>query len=110
MDWQATVLWPALRPLFIQLIRTPLGERDADAIRRGERHCLAALVILDRRLKERTFLAGDNFTMGDIPAAVAVHRWYALDVEHPLLPNLQGWYQRMQKRRSFSTHVMGPLS
>ena len=29
MDWQATVFWPALRPLFIELIRTPPAKRDA---------------------------------------------------------------------------------
>jgi glutathione S-transferase len=34
MDWQATVFWPALRPLFIELIRTPPAKRDATIISR----------------------------------------------------------------------------
>src|SRR5829696_9275573 len=29
MDWQATTLWPALRPVFIGLVRTPVAERDS---------------------------------------------------------------------------------
>ncbi len=34
--------------------------------------------------------------MGDIPAATTVHRWYALDIDHPELPNVQRWYNLMK--------------
>jgi glutathione S-transferase len=110
MDWQATVFWPALRPLFIQLIRTPPAKRDVAVITRAEELCLAAVRILDARLSDRSFLAGDSFSMGDIPAAVAVHRWYELDTHHPELIELRRWYGRMRERRSFQEMVMTPLS
>src|SRR5258708_8247798 len=32
MDWQATVFWPARRPLFIALIRAPPQQRHATVI------------------------------------------------------------------------------
>ena len=110
MDWQATVFWPALRPLFIELIRTPPAKRDPTVISRAESLSLAAAQILDARLSDRTFLAGESFSMGDIPAATTVHRWYALDIHHPELPNLYRWYQLMKERRSFRAIVMTPLS
>jgi glutathione S-transferase len=110
MDWQATVFWPALRPLFIELIRTAPAKRDAMVISRAESLSLAAAQILDARLSDRTFLAGDAFSMGDIPAATTVHRWYALDIYHPDLPNLYRWYQLMKERPSFRAVVMTPLS
>ncbi len=80
MDWQATVFWPALRPLFIALIRPPPQQRDAAVISNGESLSLSALRILNARLSDRTFLAGDAFSMGDIPAAATVHRWYARSI------------------------------
>lgn len=110
MDWQATVFWPVLRPLFIQLIRTPAAKRDPAVISEGEKLSLAAVRILDQCLCDKTFLAGDAFSMGDIPAATTVHRWYALDIEHPDLPNVQRWYDLMKRRRSFHEVVMTPLS
>jgi glutathione S-transferase len=110
MDWQATVFWPALRPLFIELIRTPPAKRDAKVIARGERLSLAAAQMLDVRLSDRTFLAGESFSMGDIPVATTVHRWYALDIDHPELPNLRRWYQFMTQRQAFRDAVMTPLS
>jgi glutathione S-transferase len=109
MDWQATVFWPALRPLFIELIRTPPANRDTSPIARGESLSLAAARILDARLSDRTFLAGGSFSMGDIPAATTVHRWYALNIHHPELPNLQRWYQLMTQRQPFRDAVMTPL-
>jgi glutathione S-transferase len=110
MDWQATVFWPALRPLFIELIRTLPANRDVTVISRAESLSLAAVQILDARLSDRTFLAGESFSMGDIPAATTVHRWYALDIHHPELPNLQRWYDLMKQRRPFQEVVITPLS
>ena len=110
MDWQATVFWPALRPLFIQLIRTKSQNRDATIIVRAEELSLTAVRILDARLSDRAFLAGDSFSMGDIPAAVAVHRWYELETEHPELRHLQRWYERIKERLPFRKVVMIPLS
>jgi glutathione S-transferase len=110
MDWQATVFWPALRPLFIELIRTLPANRDVTVISRAESLSLAAAQILDARLSDRTFLAGESFSIGDIPAATTVHRWYALDIHHPELPNLQRWYDLMKQRRPFQEAVMTPLS
>lgn len=110
MDWQATVFWPALRRLFIELIRTPPANRDATVISRAESLSFAAAQILDARLSDRTFLGGESFSMGDIPAATTVHRWYALDIHHPELPNLYRWYQLIKQRPPFRAVVMTPLS
>src|SRR5581483_7969015 len=83
MDWQATVFWPALRPLFIELIRTLPANRDVTVISRAESLSLAAAQILDARLSDRTFLAGECFSIGDIPASTKVHSWYGLGIHHP---------------------------
>src|SRR5260221_11793940 len=62
MGWQATVFWPALRPLFMPLIRPQPQQRDAAVISNGESLSLSALRILNARLPDRTFLAGDAFS------------------------------------------------
>jgi glutathione S-transferase len=93
-----------------ELIRTPPANRDATVISRAETLSLAAAQMLDARLSDRTFLAGESFSFGDIPAATTVHRWYALDIHHPELPNLQRWYDLMKQRRPFQEVVVTPLS
>lgn len=110
MDWQATVFWPALRPLFIALIRTAARDRDVNVIKMASTACVAAAEILNERLSDREFICGNEFTMGDIPIGATVHRWYALEILHPSLPCLERWYRTLQRRPAFQSTVMSPLS
>ena len=114
MDWQATVFWPALHPLFIQLIRTPPANRDATVISRAESLSLAATQILDAYVfHDRAFLNGESFSMGDIPARddCSSLSLRAQIFIIPNCPNLYRWYQHCIKQRSpFRAVVMTPLS
>jgi glutathione S-transferase len=110
MDWQVTTLWMALRPLFFGYVRTPPEQRDAAALVAAQRSGEEALAILDRYLKDRAFVAGERFTMGDIPAGISVYRWFALPLERPDFPNVARWYKTLTDRPGFRTHVMHPLS
>jgi glutathione S-transferase len=65
--------------------------------------------ILDARLADRPYVAGDSLTMGDIPVGCFTYRWYALPMQHGEYPNLKRWYERLQERPAFRTHVMLPL-
>jgi glutathione S-transferase len=110
MDWQATTLWPVLRPLFIGLIRTPVDQRDPATQRKFEALCVAAMEQLDARLSDRSFVGGNKFSMADIPVGASAYRWYELDVDHPHLPNLRRWYEDLTRRPAFEKNVMLPLS
>lgn len=110
MDWQVTSLWPALRIVFIALIRTPDDQRDLGALRQAEAQCARYMSVLDKALADRKFIAGDEFSMGDIPVGTAAHRWYALDIPHQELHHLSRWYSGLCSRESFRKTVMLPLS
>ena len=60
--------------------------------------------------RARRYVAGQHFTMGDIPVGCFVHRWYALDVERPELKNVKAWYERLKARPAYAKHVMPPLT
>jgi glutathione S-transferase len=110
MDWQATTLWPALRPVFIGLVRTPVAERDLSDIASSLEAATRALMIVDRHLADRPFVAGDAFTIGDIPLGIAAYRWFSLPIDRPALPDLVRWYDRLRERPGYRLHVMQPLS
>lgn len=110
MDWQATTLWSALRPVFIGLIRTPKEKHEPAAQKTAEARCAAAMQLLNERLSDRKFVGGDDFSMADIPVGVSAYRWYALEIAHPDLPHLRRWYESLTERPSFRRDVMLPLS
>ena len=110
MDWQQTVIHPALTPVFWNLIRTPASGPDQAAIDTGCQKIQAALGMLDARLKGRSFIMGDGLTVADIPIGCAIYRWYAMPVEHGNFPNVRAWYERLAQREPYQQNVMMPLT
>ncbi len=110
MDWSNTTLWPALRPLFMGLVRTPAEQRDPQALDEHRRKTARVLAIADRHLEAQAYLAGDDFTAGDIPLGCGVWRWMALPIERPALPQLQRWFDALAERPAFRKIVMLPLT
>jgi len=98
MDWQATELAPAMRDAFLQLVRTPPDKRDAAKVEASARACEKLLAILDAQLATRPFVAGEAFTMGDIPVGAQVHRWLGLPLSRTPRPNVEAWYARLRGR------------
>ena len=56
------------------------------------------------------YLAGNDFTIGDIPVAIFARRWFALPIERPAMPRLEAWYDRVKPRPGFIEHIAGPMS
>jgi glutathione S-transferase len=106
MDWQLSVAGPAITPMFWGLIRTPPEKRDPAAIAASRERTLETMRILDARLAKSPFLAGETFSMGDIPAALMTYRFRRLVPEHSGLDHLERWYTRMEQRDAFKEHVV----
>ena len=110
MDWQQTTLLPDMRTVFFGLVRTSPEKRDRPAIDAAVNSLKDIWSRLDAQLKDRTFVAGDCLTMGDIPVGTMCYRYHALGIERAPLPHLEAWYDKLQARDAFRRHVMIPLS
>lgn len=110
MDWQQTTLNPAGREAFIQLIRTPEDRRRPDAIAASVAATEPLLAMLDARLAQRRFIAGDTLTMADIPIACEMHRWWGLPLTHPEHPHLKRWYESLRSLPATRGALDVPLS
>jgi glutathione S-transferase len=111
MDWQLSTLVGPVSIVFQNLIRKPAAERDAVAIERNVREANRAMTILDAHLARQPYVAGDTFTMGDIPAGATAHRWLEIPgIERPALAAVRAWRARLAERPAFRRHVELPLS
>ena len=110
MDWQQTVLAPAIRPVFWGLVRTPEDERNVDEIAAGQAQTASAMTILDHHLSKNTFVAGSSLSLGDIPVGIMAYRWFQLDIERIELPHLARWYQSLADRKAYRDRAMIGLS
>jgi len=105
MDWQLSVMAPALTPVFWGLVRTPPAQRDMTAIETGKARTTHAVTMLDAQLAKTQFLAGDAFSYGDIPVGVMARRYRDLVPERPEFRNFERWYAAIAARPAFAQHV-----
>lgn len=110
MDWQLSTFNPAIVPLFWGLIRFPEEKRDKAAIEASLQKTIKAWEIVDNRLARSSHLAGDAFSIGDIPLGVWAYRWYNLPIARPDLPHLKKWYDRLCQRQPYKTHILIPMT
>ena len=111
MDWQLSTLVPPVSIVFQNLIRRRAAERDAAAIERNTREANRAMALLDEHLQSRPYVAGESFTMGDIPVGATAHRWLEIPaIDRPPLAAVRAWRARLAERPAFRSHVQLPLS
>jgi glutathione S-transferase len=110
MEWYSTTLWLNLRPIFHNLVRTPPEKRNLGEVEEARKRLAANFGILDKHLAGRDYLAGQSFTVADIPMGVASYRWFNLPLERPAMANVERWYQRLCARSAFKQHCMLPLT
>ncbi|HEY5378183.1 MAG TPA: glutathione S-transferase family protein [Pseudolabrys sp.] len=111
MDWQLSVCGPGIGPLFWGMIRTPEEKRDMAAIKASAEKTTENMAMLETQLGKTAFVAGPNFSYGDIPVGIMCYRFRQLVPNRPPMPNLDRWYAAISSRKAFQDHVGSiPLS
>ena len=107
MDWMSLSLEPDWIYVFHSLYRTPPEKRHTATIDSALKRINVLYTLLDTHLAKHAFVAGDEFSMGDIPIGMTLYRYYELmDITRPTLSALERYYQRLCKRPAYRTHVM----
>jgi glutathione S-transferase len=109
MDWTLASLNEPMRVIFWTFVRTPEAERDLVAAAKACDNAERLWRIVEAQLEGRDYVAG-AFSIADMAMGGFLHRWFALPVARPELPRLRGWYERLQARTPYRTHVAVPLT
>lgn len=110
MEWYSTSLWNLMRPIFWNLVRTPPEKRNMAEVEDSRAKLAGYLGMADAQLAKTAHLAGEAFTMGDIPLAVLCQRWYHLPITREPLPNLERWFKTVSARPAYRKHCAAPLT
>lgn len=110
MDFQQTALTPPQSAVFTMAVRTPPERRDTAILAKSTAAAARIWAMLDARLAEHPFVAGEQFSLADMPFGPSAHRWFNMEIARPEAPHLQAWYNRLLQRPAFARHCSGPLS
>lgn len=102
MDWQATDLNRSWTYALMGAIRQSPDYQDQAEIARSWANWTHNMTILEDRLASTgAFVAGDDFTLADIPIGLSVHRWMSAPLEHPELPAVLAYYDQLNGREGY---------
>ncbi len=110
MDWENNELLHGQHTLVMQLIRLPENQRDPAEVETARQDLIPRFQMIDEQLGRTRFIAGERFTMGDIPLGIRTHRWHLFDVERPAMANLSRWYDDIRKQRGFKAWIEDPAN
>lgn len=103
IDWQATELNTSWRYAFMSLVRHSPAHQDPRLLAAACKGWNYTMAILNQQLeKTGAFVAGDAFSLADIPIGLSVNRWYETPMEHPELAAVRAYYERLTKRKGYA--------
>lgn len=106
MEWCQTRAFPPVIQAFFATVRTAPEKRDPAVIAGHAAEAARVLAILDGHLQDRDYVAGDRFSMADIPLGCVAYRYFNIAIERPALPGIEAWYARLGERPAYRRHVM----
>ena len=103
MDWQPTDLNTSWRYAFMSLVRNSPAHQDPRLLAAACKGWAHTMGILNQQLeKTGRYVAGRNFTLADIGVGLAVNRWYETPLDHPSLPAVRNYYERLTERHPYT--------
>jgi glutathione S-transferase len=104
MDWASTDLYWGVRPVFQSHAIKP-SPVSPETVADGLKDWTLRMHILDDILQSTSgHLAGEAFTIADIPTGLIVNRWFMLPITKPDLPAVSAYYERLSMRPAYLTH------
>jgi glutathione S-transferase len=105
IDWQASDLNRSWSYAFMSLVRHSPSHQDPHALAAGRADWCRHMQILERQLASTgAYVAGDTFSLADIPIGLSVNRWFETPLDHPHLPAVNDYYERLSGRPGFRLH------
>lgn|SRR3990167_6481881 len=99
-----------LTGIFWGYYRTPEAERNWSFIKTSIENCNQHFCLLDNILKDHPFICGNSISLADITVGTVLYRYFEIDIQKPVIPHVEAWYQRLQQRPAYREHVMVSFS
>ena len=105
LDWQASDLNRSWSYAFLSLVRQSPAHQEPEALSAGCREWARHMGILERQLETTgAYVSGAHFSLADIALGLSVNRWFETPFDHPHLPAVSAYYQRLSERPGFLLH------
>lgn len=107
LDWFATVFWPPVRMLFLDVWRDGTLSLEAPAAQTALSKAAIQTQRIADHLKTSRFMAGSIFTIADIAVVIGLNRMQGMAFDIPVPEPLCSWLNEQKQRPGFEFATMG---
>lgn len=102
IDWQASELNRSWSYAFLALVRHSPAHQDQQQIALSCANWTKHMAIVEGQLKRTgAFIAGQAFSLADIPIALSVNRWLDTPLQHEDFPAVSAYMARLAGREGY---------
>ncbi|TDI89657.1 MAG: glutathione S-transferase [Gammaproteobacteria bacterium] len=109
LGWTTTTLQPPWIELFWRLVRTPVEKQNPKLIARLTAASIAQFQSLEAQLVHHAYIAGEAFSLADIPAGMTLYRWFEMEIDRPAMRHVERWYEALQERPAYQASICIPF-
>lgn len=102
--WASCELQPPVIEVFIQKVFVPEDKRDHKVIEKNLSKLPEFLAVLNNALADKKYLAGEQFTIGDINTASVVSICPMMGVDLSTYPHIKSWLEAISDRPAFQKY------
>ncbi|TCK95335.1 glutathione S-transferase [Paraburkholderia sp. BL9I2N2] len=105
IDWQASELNRSWSYAFLALVRHSPAHQDPQQIELSCANWARHMAMIEDQLRKTgAFIAGDAFSLADIPIALSINRWLETPLQHSELPAVAAYMARLSTREAYRTY------
>jgi glutathione S-transferase len=93
-------------PVFWKVVRTAPSKQDPVAIAAALDALHVKLAIADGQLADHQYLAGEHLTLADVQFGHVLYRYFDIEIERAVLPNVERYYEMLCDRGDYQRSVM----
>ena len=105
MMWTNYSLEPTMSALINHLERLPAAKRSAQVVEEQRQVMVERMTLIEGHLARSRYFAAAEFSIADIPPAIAIQRFVHCGLARPPLPRVEEWLARLGERPAFREHV-----
>ena len=105
-EWGKNTFAEGVLRIFVYEVRMSSATRDPTFLAAAVENLKPLADIFEGLLDGRAWVGSDHFTFADIACGHILHRYFSLDWDRPVLPNLDRYYQKLQYRSAYRENAM----
>jgi len=106
MEWYQNSVYANFQTIFHHTVKLPHAARDAQILERAQSSVYKQFSLFNSKLESSAFINGDQLSLGDIPMAACLYRYFTMDIERPDYPQIKRYYNDLTQRNAYSENVM----